>query len=393
MRFFITISIFIITAPLSAQIVGLKETYNAGESITFYSTSKTLGLSAMITHSYGTNWIEGVLEENRITFKIPDGITKKKGTINITLIRGNTVYDKAMTVVTANKDSDRSIESYCGPKHLIVGISDFTMITTTVLDGYDNPYPTETPVEFKSNIESEISSQLNKMKGLLAFERFYAPSVKGYGAITSTYGETRSKEFRIDFYANHPEDFTISYNREHSYADGNQIVSFKTSKIKDQFSNTIENGTSVSFNITNDEGKRYYGTSETINGIANFQLPAPYKKMEWKVEASILGFAKSNQLEIEFLSSIKSLPFTTTEKTLIIGPLEGYMGQFTREGTPVSIILENKSNFYEFNLSTQSGYARLDYGKNLISDGTYNVIMKVADLEESTKITVEDDKK
>jgi len=389
MKLLTTIGLFIFLTQLKAQIVGLQSSYTAGDQIVFYHPTVATPLTALVIHSHGSHLVVGKPEKSQTIFEIPLELSKKRGLLSISIRNEDQVLVKGETHILAAENDQNSIESYCGPKHLVAGINDHSMIIATVLDPYDNPFPDSTLVEFKSNMEGQISSKLQDMEFLVAYDRFYAPSKVGYGALTTAYHETSSKEFRLIFYANDPENFTITSAREHEFADGNQLIAITTSEIRDPFFNLIENGTLVEFRIITREGKRYQAHSETIGGKATIELPAPAYETHWNVQAFIPEYAKSNTLTLEFIQSLKQLPIQITSEELVVGPLTGYMDQFIKEGTPVAITLKKESNTYEFVLNSEYGFVHLNYEKYLLPKGEFSALIQVANLSKSTKLIVQ----
>lgn len=419
MKHFLVIWLLGIHLLTVGQVSGLKAKYMAGAPInfTFHSPENTVGL--IIVHAYGTTPTRGTKEGQEWTFTIPPMITQKKGMLDLRLIDQQRILWQSTIEIVPDSVQAPRLESYCGPKHLIVGRGDFTMISSTVLDRYDNPFPTGTPIETHSFIDQHLDQGTCIMDELIAFKRLYGSNYRGYGAISTHYAGASSKEFRLDFYTNEPENFYIQLKRQHAYADGLQLVEMISSTIQDRFGNVIENGTLVLFEITDSNQRVTIGHAETIGGVAHIKLPAPTYPTQWKIKASVPGYARSNQQYLSFEPSLKDLPFKTTKQALVIGPLKSFMGQHVREGllvdvalTPVLIPHLTKTPWplpyvppytprlrpcipqeqlilpTTYTLPTENGTATLDFSKNLILPGIYEARIAVGGLIKTLKITV-----
>lgn len=380
MKRLLTISIILFKVDAYGQ--DLRPIYSAGESIKFsYNTS--LPLNLLIVHSYGSILVAGEVTENQNHFTIPDVITHKKGILELKLFLKNTqVWATTIEIIPAVQ-GDKSIEAYCGPKHLLVNKHDYTMITTSVLDSLDNPFPRDTKVAVQHLIDKKIELDYCKMNGLIAHKKVYASDELGYGSISANYEGVGSKEFRINFYANDPDDFSLFVERQHVFADGNQLIRLSTSVIKDRNDNLLENGTLVSFGIIDSGGRRTIAFGETILGTAVLEIPAPSHPTEWLIQAWIPTYAFSNTEKISFLPALEEIPTRVNSKELIIGPFLGFMMQFMREGMIVEVTLENDARELHYKLPIEHGMAILNFEKQFIQKGEYFAHIEVAGLSKT----------
>jgi len=383
-----TIAVLYLAIGLKAQVkVRVQDQYIAGEEIrVFIEKEVEENTYLKITHAAGSALLRPAKNSPGSYFEIPEPIRNKSGVLDLELIGWEQSWKKQVAILPDT--SLASIEAYCGPKHLVVDRSDFTMITAMVLDEYDNPFPKETQVEMKAFINEELRVVSSATSELSAYQLFYAPGVTGNGAISSVFKEASSKEFRLTFYANDPEHFQLLASRQHGYADGGQLVKIYTSEIRDRNENIVENGTMVQFEITDSQGQLSFIFAETIEGVAIFEIPAPLSQTNWLINALIPNYAKSDTLNLAFKKAFDDLPVAHAEDSLVVGPIKSYMGQFAKYGLPVEVDLKNNERKLNFSLPIKNGFVVLRYQQDLIPTGEYEVTCRLGTLENTFKITV-----
>ncbi|MFK7952616.1 MAG: hypothetical protein AB8B73_07190 [Ekhidna sp.] len=373
------------------QLIGQTQTastYVAGEEISIIHGGDPTTHFLHVTHAFGSNILSGKAKNNETHYILPSIITKKSGRIDLAIMTdGEEVWKNTITII-ADTENEKMMESYCGPKHLIVSKNDFAMITSTVLDQYDNPLPQNTSIDVNYLVDDQLKKKTIQTTHLLGYERVYAPRKSGFGAVSTNYENVGSKEFRLDFYPNDPENYRIGYERQHEYADGNQLISISTSTIKDRFGNQVDNGTMVYFSIIDDQNRISSGTSETINGVAQFQLPAPENATIWKVKSYIPNYAEASELSISFKESVTDFTTEISDNAIKVGPIKGFMGQFVREGSLVSFVLTSDDKSITYEIPTKAGVVLLDFRKKIIPQGMYEVEVSLGNIIKKLKVEV-----
>lgn len=356
--------------------IGLDSCYDAGATIAFSFLNNSKNSPVLtIHHSYGTSIIAGT-EKNKgqIQFQIPKLISNKAGLISLTLSDHSIIYWQGETYISPDTKSKSSIEAYCGPKHLLTGRDDFSMAIASVLDTHDNPYVDGTKIDFGTLINQKYVVDSIAVQGLVAYKRIYAPNTNGYGSIAVGYNALSHSEFRVDFYSNDPEDFNISVHRQHQYADGNQLIEFETSQLHDASANDIGNGTLVYFSIEDSKGRKTSLTTPIINGMGRFSIPAPNYPTTWRVNAEIPYYAKSNNsLSLEFKASITDIPVELNDYKLKVGPVNGFMGQWAKDGTALTITLFNSNHSIELKQTLIDGTSTVDLSQRSMPSGNYSI--------------------
>lgn len=317
------------------------KTFVAGQNISLeylLPCFPNIPLTAVVQTSYGPVILTESVREGKVVFTLPDGVSEKIGATQITLSYGEKViYTDDISITTATEKID-FIESYFGPRIILAGGRDFTMLTVVPVDSYDNPMPDDTDITVNENFKEVQSVHELQTQDYVAYKRFYSYTQTGKITVsmTSDNGVT-TKEKTTDVYPFSPDDFTIYQSKEHNFADGNEVVTLKTERLLDIYGNELQNGTIVRFLITTDSGKKLSAFAKTVKGVATTKIQHPVQGVNWTVQAFVPGLAESNTLEISFKSITQDFPvsFLNKDRTILVGPITSYMGQLVPNGTEV----------------------------------------------------------
>ncbi len=342
--------------------------YTAGESIELKLKEEIPvemkdSIWMYISSSYGSTLIYPELVNQQWLFKIPSEISDKSGHVLWKLHSSNHSTPEAGTFhITPNPANASVVESYLGPQTIVAGELDFSMMVIAATDIYDNLVPNNTPVTIQTYGGNSAKSYSKITKDRIAWERIFSPKKSGRMIVSGTSNFASTNEKTLDISPNNATDFSITEQLVHPYADGNQIAVFITSAIKDEFNNTVSDGTLVHFNAITAEGEKMQVSGTTINGVATGQFLHPKKPTSWKVEAFVYGLAKSTVKEVSFLSVIQKLNvlFSENNRTITVGPITSYMGQLIPDGAQVilnineydrKVILTSKNGMVTFKLN------------------------------------------
>lgn len=182
-------------------------------------------------------------------------------------------------------------------------------------------------------------------------------------------------------------DFTIDYTRNHKYADGNQIITFTSSTIKDNHGNIVSDGTLVLFSVKNSNGIQLQTNGTTINGVAKAKLLHPTKKESWVVTAYVTGAAKSNNLPVDFDAAIVDYTITLSKdnRTITIGPIESFMQQLVPDGLAVKATIydANKIALNTKETTTLKGFATFNLDSDFYKSNDYNITIEAAGIKKN----------
>ncbi|MGB5371457.1 MAG: hypothetical protein WBN18_13595, partial [Flavobacteriaceae bacterium] len=206
---------------------------------------------------------------------------------------------------------------------------------------------------------------------------------------TSTAWAT-SQEFTTMVYPSKATDFSISFTRNHPFADGNQTITFKTAVLKDLYGNILSDGTLVTFKITDAEGMLLQTTGTSLNGIAEAKLLHPTHQDNWRVMAFIAGAAKSNDLAIDFDQAVTDFEIKLAQhgRFLSVGPIKSFMDQMIPDGLPIQMEVSNAARRSLETIWTTSnrGMGSFTLPSAFFEAGTYRVTIGAAGITKSMEI-------
>ncbi len=393
-RLFYISLLFLITSfssEASIYFENEKNDYIAGEDVILNFCFDVLEVSdqfdLLAHHGFGVIQVNGVVNKPYVTFNIPKSITSKSGVLTLRIFQNKKmIYAKDLDILPI--PIAEKLESYCGPKHLVIDRNDYAMMVSTVLDSLDNPLPENTTVHFNYQHGDQLTKSEKKTRKLYAYQRFEAQNKIGYGTITANYDNISEKAFRVDYYAHDPVGFSISYDRQHQYADGEQLVYLQTDKIQDRFGNVIGNGTLVKFIIRNQAGEISELYGQTIDGVAKGLKYAPNTPNNWTVTAIIPNFAESkNTLDLSFRPSIKGFEIQfLNHDEIVVGPIVGYLNQLVQNGKSVKITIKNSEETLIIERQTTNGHVSLSLKNLRLAKGEYEITATIAGITKNSKL-------
>ncbi len=331
-------------------------------------------LRLVVWHNFGMYSQQAVVNDCNVLFNTTSVIWQHSGHVVLKLYQANNLLATDHLVISPDTAYPPEVEAYCGPKQILAGGEDFTMVIGSSLDSLDNPWPQGTEMTYRYIFKSHLKVRQAETKALHGYVRFFSDNEAGTPVISVAWKNTARSEFDITVYPNYPTDFILSYDRAHPYADGKQITTITTTEIMDTLGNQIADGSMVYFKISTSKGEIMQAMATTVAGIANVMLPAPGEATRWSVQAYIEDYVQSSPLTISYLPSVR--PFSiqwTDDRELIIGPVTGFLNQYVPNHTEVEITLCHNDRELLKTIYTQEGMAQLDLGEMDLEDGYYTV--------------------
>ncbi len=334
------------------------------------------------SNSYGSSILYPEINEDKVTFKIPKFLSKKRGLLTWKTTGLKTNISGSLFVNPLQQP--KTIETYLGPPSIDAGAIDYTMLVVIPTDSLDNPIKDDSKVDVKSQfLKSERSTPVFTDK-LIGYKNIYSPLKSGRMIISSESYGLNSKEFDVNIMPAIATNFKIYVKRNHDYADGNQITTFYTSVIKDRLNNVIIDGSFIEFYITNKKGNILKTTGTTINGVAHAKIIHPDFEENWSVKAYAIGISESNVLNLKFKKVIDdyTVDFNDNNRTIKIGPLESFMGQIIPDGLIVKLfIYKDKKLIETIFKESKAGFVEFNLNPNIFEDGVYDFMIKTAGIE------------
>jgi len=367
------------------ELTTVKTNYIAGDSIVlnFKSYSILENIRLQVKNAYGNTILSPVvMNKNLVSFSLPDNYRKLAGPCHWKLlINGNKLLSGTLNIAT-NAPKATYIESYFGPRSITAGKNDFSMLTVSPTDIYDNPLDNGTDITVKHQFLENISELNIKTENFIAWYNVASTLKSGRILVTSECNGTSSKELATIVYPANGTNFKINASSAHNYADGNQILTLKTDIIKDKYENQVTDGTLVTFIITNEKNSHLYTIGTTLNGIAQAKTLHPDKASNWKIQAFITGSAESNIIKFNFKAAITDYPvhFSKGNRNIDIGPFESFMNQLVPDGILLQMdIYDLNGKFIETKkTTTKNGSCNIFLGEYFLPDGDYKIKLKAA---------------
>ncbi len=350
----------------------------AGNPITLEFSSNNSSLLLYCSNSYSTTVLEPEVNSNRITFNIPPHFYKKRGTLNWKIIEnGNTFLEDTILVLPAEKN--HRIESYFGPPSIIAGGRDYAMLVSIPTDINDNPLIEGTEVSINFQFLNSIEKNVEETDHLMAWKNLFSPDKSGRVLVNSASKGISSKEITAEIFPDNAVDFTINSERSHRYADANQITTFYTSIIRDQFENIVSDGTHVDFFIQCNNNSYLKTSGNTINGIAKAKMIHPDQEETWTVKAYIHGISESNTIQLSFVQLFNdfNVEFSDNNRLISIGVLKSFMDQLIPDGFPVELsIFKNDTLIDTKKELSRKGMLSFKLKKDFYPNGEYKLVLK-----------------
>lgn len=366
------------------------KTFVAGKNIEikFSSASKREKPGLFIIHSYGKTLVESTFEKGNYVFKIPENYFQKSGIVSWFLINGNEKVLNGTFEIIPNDKTETIIENYLGPRSILAGEKEFSMMVAVPTDGFDNPKAENTPVIIKHQFLQNITTTNVKTKDFIAWFDIYSPTKSGKLLVSTECEATTTREIETEIYPNIAINFTIYFTRNHDFADGNQITNFTTSIIKDEFGNTVSDGTMVSYIIKtkNNLVLKTFGT--TINGIATAKMLHPDHPDLYTVKGFITGIAESNSLVIDYKPIISTFKYRFSEQNriLTVGPIKSFMDQLVPDGIKVVVkVYHNNNLLTTLQEDTSKGVAKFNFSADFYKEKNYRFDITTLGITQKTK--------
>lgn len=376
----------------NTRLITTQKKFTAGDSISlsFKTNIPNNNYKLLIKNAFGNTLLSTAKNNNtKITFKLPKNYTKLAGPCTWKLLFNNKNILNGKLNISSNTQKATHTESYFGPRSVTAGYNDFSMLTVSPTDVYDNPLDDNTAVTVKYQFLENISEVNVKTKNFIAWYNVQSTTKSGRILVTSACNGTTSKELTTIVYPANATNFKIKATSAHHFADGNQILTLKSNIIKDKFGNQVSNGTLVTFVIKNNNAY-LYTVGTTLNGIAEAKTLHPDKASTWEIQAFITGAAESNTITYNFKSAIKDYPvhFSKGNRNIDIGPFESFMTQLVPDGVLLQLdIYNNNGKFIETKkTTTKNGSCNIYLGAHFLPEGRYKLKIKAAGItKEFTK--------
>ncbi|WP_435415308.1 hypothetical protein [Polaribacter aestuariivivens] len=369
----------------SIELITEKKVFKAGEKIVLeFVTTPKKTMHLYCSNSYGTTIIPSEIKNNKLLFTLPAHFSSKRGVLNWKLINPKKIIKGEIKIIP--KDIPVSIETYIGPPSIVAGEKDYTMFVVIPTDNLDNPLTENSAVTIQQQFLNQEKKEEIFTKNLIGFKNIYSPLKSGRILLSSVASNLNSKEFTVNIMPGIGTNFKIFSQRNHNYADGNQITTFSTSVIRDTHNNVISDGSFVDFYIKNKKGDVLKTSGKTINGVATAKILHPEFKEDWLVKAYIIGIAESDEIKLTYKQVIKdfTVAFSNNNRTLKVGPLQSFMNQMIPDGLKVTTSIFKDGKLVD-SIVTKSvdGFVNFELDANIYPNEIYKIKVSTAGITKS----------
>ncbi|AXT56779.1 hypothetical protein D1815_13880 [Aquimarina sp. AD1] len=354
-----------------------KNTYTAGEEIILkFKTEESSEISLIVKSSYGISVLNSQEKEGNLVFKIPPFLSQKRGIINYKLVHNLQEIYSGSLYIRASKMITEPLESYLGPTSITAGGKDYGMFTVIPSDTYDNPIRDSTLVTIKHqflDLEKDADLFINDF---IVWKNIYSYQKSGRILVSANTDNLASKEFTLNVFPAQAQDFELKVSKKHEYADGNQIVKFFTSEIKDEYGNTISDGRIVEFSILTNHNEQLRASGTTIKGVATGYMIHPAKASSWTAQAFIPEMADSDQLTLEFKPAVTdyTITFDKGKRNIKVGAILSFMNQIIPDGAMISLHVYNNDTLTDtFTEFSSKGFVDFYLSNDFFPAGEYTL--------------------
>ncbi len=329
----------IITTNASAKVILPSELIIAGNPLVLPIETDATYLQVLLEGSYGSTIVLVDFESIGNSITIPETYTKRAGILQYTVFEREIVLDQGSFYIHPDTSQLSSIENYVGPRSIMANERDYSMLITIPTDYLDNMLPDTTSIQIHTHFQETTTPKTHQLKNNIAWQHIPAPLQSGRITTATTLQDVSSKELVIDVFPDIATNFTITTDRIHPYADGNEVMTIQSSQIKDAHGNVVSDGTLVTFYINDSLGGYWETTGSTIQGYAFAKALHPQIPSSWTIKAGIEGMAQSDSTDVIFNSFLKDIPVTSSGNghEIVVGPITSYLGQIIQDGIEVQL--------------------------------------------------------
>ncbi|WP_282116109.1 hypothetical protein [Cellulophaga baltica] len=379
------------SAQINAITLTKKDRYTAGDAITiaFKTEAPIENFKLHIKNAYGTLLVAPEMVHDEMVFSFPTNFSRKSGLCRWKLITEGQTLLKGEIEIHPNEQKGTNMATYFGPRSITAGDSDYSMLVIAPTDVFDNPVARGTEVTVKSQFLASINEYKVATTELMAWYNVRSTHKSGRILVTAACNGTPSKELTTIVFPSNSTSFKITAFQDHDYADGNQILKLRSDIIKDEFGNTVSDGTLVTFIIKNDKDAYLYTVGTTINGIAEGRTLHPSQAAHWNIQAFITGASESNTIDVTFRTAIEDYKvyFSKGNRNIDIGPLESFMKQLVPDGILVQMdVFSEHGDFIETKkTTTKKGVCNFYLSPEYLENGTYKLVIRAAGITKEFK--------
>lgn len=340
-------------------------------------------IKLIVSNKWGLKLLEPNLKEsedaNAIYFDT-DGLKfQEAGEVELILIAESKVLDRHKFTVHPQRGV-HLIESYMGPKTILVGGKEKAMLTNVTTDKYGNPVKDGTAIDYSLRFPSgEVINFDERSNHLVSFIQFRSKYKTGKIIIGASGDRASIREQEVRIIPGSPASIRLELVEWFPYADSRQMVWLRTGVIRDQLKNVVADGTTIKFYVEDNEGGLSEYKSFTVGGIANVYIENPTIESSWEVYATAYEKVRSNSITLDFKTNIESVRYAYNKNshTIKVGPIISGLGQHVNDGTQISLVVSDGTEDTKYQDQAVDGYCEIKLKGKKFDQGTYGIALEV----------------
>ncbi len=381
-----------IASSLTAKLVSINEVSEVGNQFELQFNLTGDGIPMLLLeNSYGPKLFKPEITDNIAKFVIPEKHTYQSGRYDWKLL-ANLKLMVSGSFHLRPKGEAHTIETYFGPRSIRAGGKDYSMLVAIPTDIFDNPISDSTKVNIMQQMDNETILHQTILRDGFAWQLLYSGERTGRMLVGASTTGARSKELTSMISPSNATDFIIEFVRVHEFADGNQVIDFRTSVIQDEFGNTIGDGTFVNFIVQTKNSIKLQTSGNTLAGVATGRMLHPTEADQWQISAFVTGEAKSNTIVANFKPAVTDFEvhFSKNNRQISVGPILGFMQQLVPDGLKIELDIYSENDDL---IATKTGYSRLgvvqfELENEFYPNGKYYLKLKLAGLMKEYQHTI-----
>ena len=367
----------------------------------------SLPVRLLLFGTYGSSVLEAPLVDDAATFALDGALTRFAGQVQLQANWGGAVAQATLQIEPGT--AVEPLVTLVGPRSIPADGRHWAMVVTLPQDQFANGvadgtrvtlqilHPSPHVISNQGASSQETSNQATEKLGesanrevievraaqLLTWARLYSRTTTGRVYLAATTGAAHSMQQSLLVVPGPPAPFTLTADPLQLTADGEQLITVRTSPLQDNFGNLLFDGTAITFVAEEGSGSRRTLPAQLIAGKAMVQLQAPSRPGPVTLRAFVLDQA-SPPLRLDFDEGLALAPITVTvtigseEVQLRAGPLLGLLNQYIPDGSEVTFTLQRSGAVAQrITVPSESGFATARVRRNGLIAGNYTVQVTV----------------
>ena len=367
----------------------------------------SLPVRLLLFGTYGSSVLEAPLVDDAATFALDGALTRFAGQVQLQANWGGAVAQATLQIEPGT--AGEPLVTLVGPRSIPADGRHWAMVVTLPQDQFANGvadgtrvtlqilHPSPHVISNQGASSQETSNQATEKLGesanrevievraaqLLTWARLYSRTTTGRVYLAATTGAAHSMQQSLLVVPGPPAPFTLTADPLQLTADGEQLITVRTSPLQDNFGNLLFDGTAITFVAEEGSGSRRTLPAQLIAGKAMVQLQAPSRPGPVTLRAFVLDQA-SPPLRLDFDEGLALAPITVTvtigseEVQLRAGPLLGLLNQDIPDGSEVTFTLQRSGAVAQrITVPSESGFATARVRRNGLIAGNYTVQVSV----------------